>query len=76
VYFLTGLLLMIVSFALQVLPSTQSIAKDLKYLFRLFPTFCLGDTLLQLAARPLFSLLTGVELGVCVFGLQRGQVRE
>lgn len=47
--FLTGLCLMIVSFVLSSINSTTSIAVDLRYLFRLFPAFCLGDGLTQLA---------------------------
>jgi ATP-binding cassette subfamily A (ABC1) protein 3 len=47
--FLTGLCLMIVSFVLSTISSTQSLAVDLRYLFRLFPAFCLGDGLTQLA---------------------------
>lgn len=47
--FLTGLCLMIVSFVLSSINSTQSLAVDLRYLFRLFPAFCLGDGLTQLA---------------------------
>lgn len=47
--FLTGLCLMVVSFVLTTISSTESIAVDLRYLFRLFPAFCLGDGLTQLA---------------------------
>ncbi len=47
--FLTGLCLMVVSFVLTIIPSTASYAVDLRYLFRLFPSFCLGDGLTQLA---------------------------
>ena len=47
--FLSGLCLMVVSFVLTTIHSTESIAVDLRYLFRLFPSFCLGDGLTQLA---------------------------
>mmetsp|Transcript_26423 Transcript_26423/g.39214 ORF Transcript_26423/g.39214 Transcript_26423/m.39214 type:complete len:1955 (+) Transcript_26423:136-6000(+) len=47
--FLSGLCLMVVSFVLTNINSTESIAVDLRYLFRLFPSFCLGDGLTQLA---------------------------
>lgn len=47
--FLTGLCLMIVSFVLSSINSTKSLAVDLRYIFRLFPAFCLGDGLTQLA---------------------------
>ena len=40
---------MIVSFVLSSINSTQSLAVDLRYIFRLFPAFCLGDGLMQLA---------------------------
>jgi ATP-binding cassette, subfamily A (ABC1), member 3 len=47
--FLSGLCLMVVSFVLTTIHSTESVAVDLRYLFRLFPSFCLGDGLTQLA---------------------------
>src|SRR5690606_6972085 len=47
--FITGLCLMVVSFTLTFIPSTSNIAYDLRYVFRIFPAFCLGDGLLQLA---------------------------
>lgn len=47
--FLTGLCLMVVSFVLTLISSTQEINVHLRYLFRLFPSFCLGDGLTQLA---------------------------
>jgi ATP-binding cassette subfamily A (ABC1) protein 3 len=47
--FLTGLCLMVVSFVLTTINSTESLAVDLRYLFRLFPSFCLGDGLTQMA---------------------------
>lgn len=39
--FLTGLCLMVVSFVLTVISSTQALNVQLRYLFRLFPSFCL-----------------------------------
>ncbi|CAE7395821.1 ABCA1, partial [Symbiodinium microadriaticum] len=47
--FLSGLCLMVVSFVLTTINSTESVAVDLRYIFRLFPSFCLGDGLTQLA---------------------------
>eukprot|EP01038_Epipyxis_sp_PR26KG_P005748 gene5748-7937_t len=47
--FVTGLCLMVTSFVLTTIPSTSEISLSLRYLFRLFPSFCLGDGLLQLA---------------------------
>jgi ABC-type multidrug transport system ATPase subunit len=47
--FLTGLCLMVVSFVLTNISTTSALNLQLRYLFRLFPSFCLGDGLLQLA---------------------------
>ncbi|RYH30057.1 ATP-binding cassette domain-containing protein [archaeon] len=47
--FLTGLCLMIVSFILTYIPSTTEINVSLRYVFRLFPAFCLGDIFTQLS---------------------------
>ena len=47
--FLTGLVLSIVSFVLSLIDSTRAINLKLRYVFRLFPAFCFGDGLLQLA---------------------------
>jgi len=47
--FLTGLVLSIVSFVLSLIDSTRAINLKLRYVFRLFPPFCFGDGLLQLA---------------------------
>ncbi len=47
--FITGLCLVIVSFVLTTIPSTTHQAYDLRYLFRIFPSFCLGDGIIQLA---------------------------
>lgn len=47
--FVTGLCLMVVSFVLTTIPKTTSISLQLRYLFRLFPSFCLGDSIGQLA---------------------------
>ena len=47
--FITGLCLMVVSFVLTTIPSTTEINLSLRYLFRLFPSFCLGDGIIQLA---------------------------
>ena len=47
--FITGLGLMVVSFVLTTIPNTSRIAVSLRYVFRIFPAFCLGDGLAQLA---------------------------
>lgn len=46
--FLTGLVLSITSFVLSLIDSTRATNLKLKYIFRLFPAFCLGDALLNL----------------------------
>ena len=47
--FITGLCLMVVSFVLTTIPSTAEDNLKLRYLFRLFPSFCIGDGIAQLA---------------------------
>lgn len=47
--FISGLCLMITSFVLATIDSTMEINYYLRYLFKLFPSFCLGDGILQLA---------------------------
>ena len=47
--FITGLCLMVVSFVLTTIPSTTEISLSLRYMFRIFPSFCLGDGIIQLA---------------------------
>ena len=46
--FVTGLCLMITSFVLSLIDSTKEINMTLKWFYRLFPGFCLGDGLIQL----------------------------
>lgn len=46
--FVTGLCLMITSFVLSLIDSTKEINMKLKWIYRLFPGFCLGDGLVQL----------------------------
>jgi ATP-binding cassette, subfamily A (ABC1), member 3 len=47
--FLTGLVLSITSIVLSLIDSTRAISLKLRYVFRLFPAYCFGDGLLQLA---------------------------
>jgi len=49
--FIFGVILVIVSFVLDLVPSTQSINKDLKYIYRIIPNYCLGDALMNLLFR-------------------------
>jgi ATP-binding cassette subfamily A (ABC1) protein 3 len=46
--FISGLCLMVISFVLSTLPTTSKKSKIIRYFFRIFPTFCLGDGILQL----------------------------
>ncbi|CAM9424100.1 unnamed protein product, partial [Ectocarpus fasciculatus] len=46
--FVTGLALMVTSFVLNLVESTRDINASLKWIYRLFPGFCLGDGLAQL----------------------------
>jgi ATP-binding cassette subfamily A (ABC1) protein 3 len=47
--FVTGLCLMVVSFVLTTIPSTSEDNLKLRYIFRLFPSYCIGDGIAQLA---------------------------
>ncbi len=47
--FITGLVLLIASFVMSAIESTMHINHTLKYVYRLFPGFCLGNGLLGLA---------------------------
>lgn len=47
--FLTGLILSITNLVLTIVNSTRPTALKLRYVFRLFPAFCFGDSLLQLS---------------------------
>ena len=57
----TGLILMVTSFALELIEATQDIAPTVKFALRLFPGFCLGDSLLQLSTLTIFQAF--VEFG-------------
>lgn len=46
--FVTGLALMVTSFVLNLVESTRDVNAKLKWVYRLFPGFCLGDGLAQL----------------------------
>jgi ATP-binding cassette subfamily A (ABC1) protein 3 len=48
VNFITGLVLMIASLVMSLIPATIDLAATLAYVFRLFPGFCLGNGLLNL----------------------------
>jgi ATP-binding cassette subfamily A (ABC1) protein 3 len=47
--FITGLCLSVVSFVLISVPRTTKLSRYLRYVFRIFPAFCLGDAIAQLA---------------------------
>jgi ABC-type multidrug transport system fused ATPase/permease subunit len=56
--FITGLCLMMVSFVLTLLPQTSEMNYKLRNLYRIFPAFCFGDGLLQLALCSTVILVT------------------
>jgi ATP-binding cassette subfamily A (ABC1) protein 3 len=47
--FISGLILSVVTFVLISIKSTAQISLTLRYIFRIFPTYCLGDGILILA---------------------------
>lgn len=47
--FITGLCCMVLLYVLTLIQSTVKMSLRLRYLFRLFPSFCLGDGLLRIA---------------------------
>ena len=51
----TGLILMSTSFALELIETTAELAPQLKMIWRLFPGFCLGDSLLQVSTIAVFE---------------------
>ena len=50
-YILTSCFLLIVSIVLGIIPSTQNIATSLRFLFRLLPSYCLGEAVAFLITR-------------------------
>ena len=52
IHFVTGFVLVICSYILDEVDSTAPVNSKLKYLYRLFPTFNLGETLISLATLP------------------------
>merc|ERR1719183_260611 len=52
---LLGLVLMIAAFVMDIIDSTAEVNATLKYVYRLFPPFCLGNGLLSIALRVLLS---------------------
>ena len=49
--FLTGFLVPIVAFTLNLIHATHDATFVLKFIFRIFPPFCLGDSIIQLSSR-------------------------
>ena len=56
---LSGLILMIASFVMGLIESTQDTNKVLIWLYRLFPGFCLGNGLFQVATNSLLETVVG-----------------
>ena len=57
VNFICGFMLVLLAYILSVIPSTKDAGEALKYIFRLVPSYCLGEGILNLANRQLSSLL-------------------
>ncbi len=64
VNFVGSVILLIVSIVMDIIQSTQEINKVLKYIYRLFPPFCMGDAMVRLSARKSQVTQRGRLLGV------------
>jgi ABC-type lipoprotein export system ATPase subunit len=61
----SGLVLMITSFIMNIVPSTQHINEQLSYLYYICPPFCLGHGLLQVVIGRDVDVFTGGKLDAC-----------
>ncbi|CAE6916206.1 ABCA1 [Symbiodinium natans] len=61
VNFLTGLLLMLTSYILNLIESTKDVNASLMWIYRLFPGFCLGHGLFEICTNSVISEQLGVE---------------
>eukprot|EP00924_Labyrinthula_sp_SR-Ha-C_P016702 maker-scaffold_6-snap-gene-12.1-mRNA-1 protein AED:0.16 eAED:0.16 QI:0/0/0/1/1/1/3/0/2699 len=61
---ITGVTLMIASFAMDQIPQTEDLNPKLKFFYRFFPGFCLGDSLLQVATTSLILGILGPGQGI------------
>lgn len=66
--FLSGLLLVIVSYILNTIESTKATNKVLMWFFRLFPSFSLGHSMLQICSSSLLTSLGGATVDVNLVG--------
>jgi len=44
-YILLGAVLLVLSIVLDIIPSTQDVNDDLKFIYRFFPSYCLGEVI-------------------------------
>ena len=58
--FIAGFVTVIVVVTLQFMDSTKDIANVLQYIFRLIPSFALGDGIVQLSLRTLYTTIDGL----------------
>jgi len=61
VNFLTGLLLMLTSYILNLIESTKDVNESLMWIYRLFPGFCLGHGLFEICTNSVISQQLGVQ---------------
>mmetsp|Transcript_22442 Transcript_22442/g.36816 ORF Transcript_22442/g.36816 Transcript_22442/m.36816 type:complete len:316 (-) Transcript_22442:925-1872(-) len=47
----TGAVLLVLSIVLDIIPSTQDVNDDLKFIYRFFPSYCLGEVIINLLTR-------------------------
>mmetsp|Transcript_22435 Transcript_22435/g.36763 ORF Transcript_22435/g.36763 Transcript_22435/m.36763 type:complete len:908 (-) Transcript_22435:925-3648(-) len=50
-YILLGAVLLVLSIVLDIIPSTQDVNDDLKFIYRFFPSYCLGEVIINLLTR-------------------------
>ena len=65
--FITGFMLVIASFIMSIIPATKKINRSLMFLYRLFPTFCLGHGLLFVGLKKVLKA-TGLSQTIDVWG--------
>lgn len=60
--FLTGLLLMLTSYILNLIDATKDVNESLMWIYRLFPGFCLGHGLFEICTNSLISSNIGIDV--------------
>eukprot|EP00931_Biecheleriopsis_adriatica_P003540 TRINITY_DN105341_c0_g1_i1.p1 TRINITY_DN105341_c0_g1~~TRINITY_DN105341_c0_g1_i1.p1 ORF type:complete len:884 (+),score=199.22 TRINITY_DN105341_c0_g1_i1:354-2654(+) len=66
--FLTGLLLMLTSYILNLIDSTKEVNDSLMWIYRLFPGFCLGHGLFEICTNSLAASTIGMDYEVDLLG--------